>query len=66
MYLVEYTKIYRMKDKNFCSCFYSYEKAVKFGHKLIDNPSVKSIRVFEVDLSNSEILYEMDVNNYAK
>lgn len=61
MYLVEYTKIYRMKDKKLCSCFYSINDAVKFSKKLIDNPHVKSIKVSDVDFSIHEIIYEMEV-----
>ena len=66
MYLVEYTKICRNKLKKCCSCFYTIEEAVGFGHKLIDNSNVKSIKISDVDISISEIIYEMDVNKYAK
>lgn len=66
MYLVEYTKICRSKLKKCCSCFYTIEEAVDFENKLIDNSNVKTIKVFNVDLSTSEILYEMDVNRYAE
>ena len=66
MYLVEYTKICRNKLKKCCSCFYTITEAVDFGKKLIDNSNVKSIKVSDVNFTISEIIYEMDVNRYAK
>lgn len=66
MYLVEYTKIFRNKLKKFCSCFYTISEAVDFGKKLIDCSNIKSIKVSDVEFSTSEIIYEMDVNQYAK
>ena len=65
MYLVEYYKICRNKLKKCCSCFYTVEEAVDFGKKIIDNIDVKSIKVSDVDISNSETIYEMEVNKEA-
>lgn len=60
MYLVEYVKILKNKNKKCYSCFDSKEEAVKFFYDLADCSNIKSVELSAINYTKTEILYQKE------